>query len=214
MSAYPYARTGQQWITDWNSAPCGPYSGGTWNPCTEHYYTTTAFNNQTGWNSALANAAAGWSLYDAGRNQQDFLFVNDSRISTSNAGVQVTAGDLGGRGANGVITLGTASWQYFLPPYNALYQVFITMSTDSQISWSTTGAPTSSQYDLIEASMHELGHGLGLTHPTQGPYSFAVMQCNMAAGENDRRLADDLQGQSWLYSSHRADFGTPGSSPC
>jgi hypothetical protein len=217
ISGNAFAVTGQQWLWDWNSVNCGAASpAGYWNACVIHYHTTAALNSMTGWHDTATLAAGWWYLYDGSPyNRLDFQFVEDGRTSAKNAGVEMGVGDLGGRNANGIITLGLAQWTYYIAPYNALYQVWTTTSTNSGISWHTgICCASSTEYDMAESMIHELGHGLGLHHPVNGPNSWAIMQCAQAYGESDRPKADDVTGESWLYAQHRQDFGTPGSIPC
>jgi hypothetical protein len=148
------------------------------------------------------------------RNRQDFVYVEDGRTSANNAGVQVDAGDLGGPNSSGAIVLASTTWSYYPAPYNALYQVFITVNTNGSIPWTTSGQPSSSELDMISAIMHELGHGLGLNHPVRGPNANAVMECFLGYGESVRSQADDQNGEFWLYSGHPSDFGSPGNVPC
>lgn len=211
--AVAFSETGAAWQSDWQMNNCGLRDRST--TCREHFFMTNAFLARSGWRDAATAAAGYWDLWDAGRGTYALYFDYDSRTVPGNTGVQLDAVDLGGRHADGVLPLGQATWSYFLDPC-CPYQLVsgrIQMTTNSAAVWWTDTAccTPSSQYDFVEATIHELGHTVGLNHPVQGPYSWAVMQCFMAGGEQERVMTDDINGETYTL---RRTNGPPGASPC
>ncbi len=118
---------------------------------------------------------------------------------------------------NGIQTIGQATPTFYLGNPNQLISVHIDISTNTTVNWCTSdmaGCPSSTQIMMDHTIAHELGHGMGLQHPVNGPNQYAVLECVQSTGEGTSVQADDTNGQMYLYSGHPTDFGSPGSIPC
>lgn len=212
--ASAFSLTGAVWKTDQNGNNCGPYSGGVWNPCVIGVAYTSGFRSIPDWENTANAAAERWARYDSGQSRQVFRY--DTLSGRDN--VRVDAADLGGYDPAGSITLGDASWSYWVEqPLHRLYAVDVKITTNGGASFCTqsqyqTGCPSPTQIVLEQTVVHEYGHALGLNHPVAGPNSWAVMQCFQARGERSFVRDDDVQGQMHLYGG--SSSGTPGATPC
>jgi len=199
-----------KWTSDEYSNPCGQGSAFLWwprHPCVIGMFGTSELYSHPGWADTMKSAASGWT--ESSSDGLDFKYDTATPVNDQ---VQVDSADLGGYNSHGVIVLGQSAWFAF---FGNMVAVTDTMNTNGAISWCTvdmSGCPTSSQFNLREAMDHEMGHALGLDHPTQGPNSWAVMQCTQATGETTYVQTDDYNGEKHIYEDGAP--GTPSPKAC
>ncbi len=77
--------------------------------------------------------------------------------------------------------------------------VSFTLTFNSNYSWSTGGEPT--KFDVQGIGTHELGHAMGLDHPSDASCSEQTMWASAAAGETKKRTLEtgDREGEVMLY---------------
>lgn len=211
--ALAFRLIGPYWQHDENGGGCGPAAYNppitSWNACVINVYLSNL--TVSGWPQSANQAASKWNLYDSTYGRQDFSY--DTLVPpVGQRQVSLYQSDLGGPDKNGITELGTTSWRY---SGTEMTSGIIQINTDSTISWCTvndSGCPSSTQFPVEETMSHELGHALGLNHPVYHD-GLTVMQCNHDPGELTLLGADDVSGESYLYSGHASDFGSPGSDP-
>lgn len=91
--------------------------------------------------------------------------------------------------------------------------VSFTLTFNSSYSWSTGGEPT--KFDVQGIGTHELGHAMGLDHPSDASCSEQTMWASAAAGETKKRTleAGDKEGEVTLYGGTIPPNPTPVTPP-
>lgn len=227
-SAYAFATLSQEWDGD-GTNQCGSTTAklGTFRPCDVGFYYDSSITSR-GWDAAVRAAAYDWCYHNDPNhgNQPDFCWEDVSN-GGGTAGADISAADLGGAGANGSIVLGqdynTAQFVagYWVLTHNdSLTNAQVQLNDNAAATWyvnsGTSYTVPSNSWDFQTNAMHELGHALGLNHPTQfdsGPGT-PVMACELYAGVYNHGSADDINGELWLYGGENSQWGSPQQSPC
>lgn len=212
-----------KWGTDVDGVPCGAIPVPVYRTCTTKYAYSSAVSARAGWAPAVSAAAGNWChTYDASRSYALVYCYYDYTPDGGVAGhgVGVGALNLGGPAADGSITLGLTDYGSLIvdsldPGWADMSTPFISINTNSSITWYANANASytvpSGSNDLQTTLTHELGHALGLDHPSKGPSTTGpVMQCFQAAGWNHGKT-DDFTGATYIYSDRTR---VPGTSPC
>lgn len=216
-----YGGTGVRWFQDYANNPCGQGSVKPWKACSIELVFDQSVSSRADWNySMIDGAQTDWDITDPSRqNRQDWYY--DIANSTYTNYTTQFARDLGGPAANGVILLGQnqASWYCLTRPCEMVMPDDNTYNTNSYITWCLSGAGGGCTgpdwFSLSAVAGHELGHALGLGHPTMGPSAQGpLMQCIMPNNVVILATQDDKNGVYHYYSGHPSDFPPPGTSPC
>ncbi|MBY0503325.1 MAG: matrixin family metalloprotease [Bryobacteraceae bacterium] len=88
-----------------------------------------------------------------------------------------------------------------------------TMTFNSSVSWSTTGE--AGKFDVENVTAHELGHALGLNHPSGNTCSEQTMWATAGAGETKKRTLEggDRAGALSMYPASGTPPTTPPTTP-
>lgn len=197
-----------RWFYDYNHVPCGPSSAGVWNPCQVSFTYDASVTVRPGWAQTATQAASQWRTVEANGlldfNYTYFDYSNDIvRANVLPAQVRMVAIDLGPPDNVGNALLGRTALTRN-PGTNALSSASIEMNNNPGVAWCTvldSGCPDASHIALQTATIHELGHALGLTHPVVGSFSGVVMECKIGYGENQLVGPDDRNGALYHYGS-------------
>ena len=142
------------------------------------------------------NAAAGtWS---EGTSPYKFVFEGSSANVVNFAPI-TTAGVL------------ASTRVVYQPSTNTI--VSFTLTFNSNYSWSTGGEAT--KFDVQGIGTHELGHAMGLDHPSDASCSEQTMWASAAAGETKKRSLEtgDKEGEVTLYGGTLPPNPTPVTPP-
>jgi hypothetical protein len=212
-----------KWSTDIDRVPCGAVPVPVYRTCTVKYAYSSAVSSRAGWAPAVSAASGNWChTYDPTRSYAlVYCYYNYTpNGGVGGHGVGIGALNLGGPGADGSIVLGIADYGTLtVDPLDTAWATmetpFISINTNSNISWYANANESytvpSGYNDLQTTVTHEMGHTVGLAHPSKGPSTTGpVMQCLQATGWNHGRT-DDFNGLLYIYSDRTK---TIGSSPC
>jgi hypothetical protein len=149
-----------------------------------------------GWGPSVSAAASAWNAGGS-----PFRF---SENSTSNNVVNYAA--IGGSSS----ILAQTRVQYTLPARNI---VMFTLTYNTSHSWSTSGE--AGKFDVQAIGAHELGHALGLNHPTDSACIAVTMWASASPGETSKRTleAGDKAGLVALYGSGGGTVPPPAPPP-
>jgi hypothetical protein len=212
------------WYQDMFANPCGGQGtkaslGLVFRECKVSWASDGSVNTRAGWAGTVANAANEWATYDATRGRPTFSYYGpDGCNAYANElycqAVLAHAEDLGPRDPQtGVISLGYAQI-VFVCSYSttdpcAIVSADVYVTTNGAANWylsANGGSIGSTQYDQQGVWEHELGHALGLSHPTL--HNPPVMACYETQGQISRIVTDDRNGLEYLYSGH-GGWGDP-----
>lgn len=162
-----------------NAVSCSAYTGPKWaSPGTT--YTVNA-NLPAAWPAVIQSAAQAW-------NASGSKFVFTSNGSSPHV---VTLADLGAGN-----TLASTRVEYM---QSTMAMVRFSLTFNSRFTWTTTGE--AGKFDVQAIATHELGHALGLNHPSDPTCSEETMWASAGAGEVKKRSleAGDKAGVVTLY---------------
>jgi len=146
----------------------------------------------TGWSASLAASAGAWnaggSPFRFTENASSTNVINYAAISGSAS------------------ILAQTRVQYTLPS-NSIVRFTLTFNTSHP--WTTAGE--AGKFDVQAIGAHELGHALGLSHPSDAACNQNTMWGSAASGETIKRTleAGDKQGLVSLYGSGGGTVVTP-----
>ena len=160
---------------------CYALMGPKWSPAAATYKITSTI--PADWSTSLTAGAAAWN-----QGGSPFRFSADA-ASTN----EITLAAL--TGAN---ILAQTRVEY-MPSTNTMRRFTLTFNTAFQ--WSSTGE--ASKFDVQGITAHELGHALGLSHPSDSSCSAQTMWSSAAAGETSKRSLEsgDKEGLVAIYGS-------------
>ena len=100
---------------------------------------------------------------------------------------------------------------FYQPSTNTI--VAFTLTFNSKYTWTTTGE--AAKFDVQGIGTHELGHALGLDHPSDTSCSEQTMWASAGAGETKKRTLEsgDKEGEVTLYGGTLPPTTTPTTPP-
>jgi hypothetical protein len=164
---------------DATASACSAYMGPKWSTPATTYGLAASI--PSAWASAIQAAATGWNQ---GGSKFAFTFSASSPHTISLA-------DLGAGS-----TLASTRVEFY---QSSQQMVRFSMTFNNRYTWSTTGQ--AGQFDVQNIAIHELGHALGLTHPSASTCAEETMWFSAGAGETKKRSleAGDKNGLVTLY---------------
>ncbi len=166
-------------------------SGQSWAGSTVTWY----FGGLNGYRTEILEAFARWDL------EIDLDFTEASSAAAADIVLDFSYLD----GAYG--TVGLTSYSYSLPSNNFTGNTTITF--DSGDTWTWSAAADSyvlgnTTITLYEVALHEIGHAIGLDHPTNN----ATVMYYSANGSATDLTADDIAGAQSIYGAETTPVGT------
>ena len=160
---------------------CYSLMGPKWSPATATFKTMSPI--PADWSTSLTGGVNAWN-----EGGSPFRFTADA--SSTN---EISLGAI--TGAN---ILAQTRVEY-MPSTNTMRR--FTLMFNTAYPWSTTGE--ASKFDVQGITAHELGHALGLNHPSDASCSATTMWASAGAGETSKRTleAGDREGLVALYGS-------------
>ncbi len=164
---------------DLDATTCSAYMGPKWSTPATTYGLASSIPST--WASAIQAAATGWNQ---GGSKFAFSFSPSSPHTISLA-------DLGAGS-----TLASTRVEFF---QSSQQMVRFSMTFNNRYTWTTTGQ--AGQFDVQNIAIHELGHALGLTHPSASTCAEETMWFSAGAGETKKRSLEpgDKNGLVTLY---------------
>lgn len=160
---------------------CYALMGPKWSPATATFRTMPTI--PADWSTSVTSGVNAWN-----QGGSPFRFTADANSTN-----EISLGAIAG--AN---ILAQTRVEY-MPSTNTIRRFTLLFNTAFQ--WSTTGE--AAKFDVQGITAHELGHALGLNHPSDASCSATTMWASAGAGETSKRTleAGDREGLVALYGS-------------
>ena len=173
---------------------CHALMGPKWSPGTAGFKVASTI--PAAWSTSLAGGVNAWN-----QGGSPFRFTTDA-----NSANEITLATIAG--ASNILAQTRVE---YMPSTNTIRRFTLTFSSAHQ--WSTTGE--ASKFDVQGIAAHELGHALGLNHPSDASCNLNTMWASAAAGETIKRTleAGDKAGLVALYGSAASTTPPPAPTP-
>lgn len=176
-------------VIELDASACAALMGPKWATPATTYRVDAAV--PTAWSPVLQTAAQSWT--NAGSKFAFSLNASSPHL--------VALGDLGAGGP-----LASTRVEYY---QSSQQLVKFSMTFNTRYTWSTTGE--AGKFDVQGVATHELGHALGLTHPSAAACSEETMWASAGTGETKKRSleAGDKDGVTSLYGAATGSAPAP-----
>lgn len=221
-SAQAFASSGAGgWRHDRTGQLCGAYTVGGSLPyywqhiraCNINFEKSSTTIGSGGYSAPATAAATRWNgIIDPDTQHADFAWVGSTTAPRQG---YMGIGDLGSGDASGVTLGSTSTTSSRTNDYiSEIVSATITMTNNAAADWYVNSGSTYTvpygKADWQSVAVHELGHALGLSHPTRYAAVDVVMGACMARGTRLFNGRDDNGGLRWLYGYHNSNsWGSP-----